>query len=64
MEENGITLKVTTKDKADIRKELSVALTNADMPVLSMKKIEKSLEDIFLQLTETSGEEESDDSDL
>ena len=64
VEENGITLKVTTKDNADIRKELSVALTNADMPVLSMKKIEKSLEDIFLQLTETSGEEESDDSDL
>ncbi len=64
VEENGITLKVTTKDNADIRKELSVALTNADMPVLSMKKIEKSLEDIFLQLTEASGEEESDDSDL
>ena len=72
VEENGITLKVTTKDNADIRKELSVALTNADMPVLSMKKIEKSLEDIFLQLTDASGEagaeedieEESDDSDL
>lgn len=72
VEENGVTLKVTTKDNADIRKELSVALTNADMPVLSMKKIEKSLEDIFLQLTGASGEtdmaegieEESDDSDL
>ncbi|MDE5596423.1 MAG: ABC transporter ATP-binding protein [Lachnospiraceae bacterium] len=64
VEENGITLKVITKDNADIRKDLSVALTNADMPVLSMKKIEKSLEDIFLQLTEASGEEESDDSDL
>lgn len=72
VEENGITMKVITKDNADIRKELSVALTNADMPVLSMKKIEKSLEDIFLQLTGASGEadaeedieEESDDSDL
>ena len=64
VEENGITMKVITKDNADIRKELSVALTNADMPVLSMKKIEKSLEDIFLQLTGTSEEEESDDSDL
>lgn len=70
VEENGITLKVITKDNADIRKELSVALTNADMPVLSMKKIEKSLEDIFLQLTEAEAdaeediEEESDDSDL
>ena len=63
-EENGITLKVITKDNADIRKELSVALTNADMPVLSMKKMEKSLEDIFLQLTGASEEEESDDSDL
>ena len=64
VEENGITMKVITKDNADIRKELSVALTNADMPVLSMKKIEKSLEDIFLQLTGASEEEESDDSDL
>ena len=64
VEENGITLKVITKDNADIRKELSVALTNADMPVLSMKKMEKSLEDIFLQLTGASEEEESDDSDL
>ncbi len=64
VEENGITLKVISKDNADIRKELSVALTNADMPVLSMKKMEKSLEDIFLQLTGASEEEESDDSDL
>ncbi len=52
-EEGSITAKIVTKDNADIRKELSVALTNAGMPVLSMKKLEKSLEDIFLQLTES-----------
>lgn len=67
-EENAITMKVITKDNADIRKELSITLTNADMPVLSMKKMEKSLEDIFIQLTGASGEtdieEENDDSDL
>ncbi|MCM1254049.1 MAG: ABC transporter ATP-binding protein [Clostridium sp.] len=67
-----ITIKIITKENADIRKELSVALTNADMPVLAMNKVEKSLEDIFIQLTDASHtmeaesdvEEEKDDSDL
>lgn len=71
-EENAVTLKVVSKENADIRKELSVALSGADMPVLSMNKVEKSLEDIFLQLTDISGEtgveedieEEKDDSDI
>lgn len=52
-EEGSVTVKVVTKDNADIRKELSILLTSAGMPVLSMHKIEKSLEDIFLQLTDT-----------
>ncbi|MCM1387610.1 MAG: ABC transporter ATP-binding protein [Bacillus sp. (in: Bacteria)] len=67
-----ITIKIITKENADIRKELSVALTNAGMPVLAMNKVEKSLEDIFIQLTDASHameaesdvEEEKDDSDL
>lgn len=71
-EENAVTLKVVSKENTDIRKELSVALSGADMPVLSMNKVEKSLEDIFLQLTDVSGEteveedieEEKDDSDI
>lgn len=57
-EEDSITIKIITKDHADIRKELSVALTGDNMPVLSMKRVEKSLEDIFLQLTEQEAVEE------
>lgn len=51
-EENSIKVKVETEDNMDIRKELSVAFTKGDMPVLSMNKIERTLEDIFLQLTD------------
>ena len=57
-EENGIKIRILTEESADIRGELSVAFTNHGMPVLSMRRVEKSLEDIFLQLTETSEREE------
>lgn len=52
VEENSVKVKVLTENNMDIRKELSVAFTNGDMPLLSMNKIEKTLEDIFLQLTD------------
>lgn len=59
-EESGsIVLHITAKDNADIRKELSVALASAGLPILSMNLSKKSLEDIFLELTGT--EEESDE---
>lgn len=57
-EGNAIKMKIVTAGSKDIRKELSVALTGKDMPVLSMNKVEHSLEDIFLQLTETIQEQE------
>ena len=73
-EENSIKVRILTKDSTDIRSALSVAFTSNDMPVLSMNRVEKSLEDIFLQLTKTPAdeeeaeereeEEENDDSDL
>lgn len=58
-EEGSILIRLTVKENADIRKELSVALAGAGLPILSMSRSEKSLEDIFLELTETeaSGEE-------
>lgn len=59
-EENSVKVRVVTQDNMDIRKELSVALTGGDMPVLSMNKLEKSLEDIFLQLTEASEQDTSE----
>lgn len=50
-EEDGIRLRILTEENVDIRKELSVAFTYKDMPVIAMSKVEKSLEDIFLLLT-------------
>lgn len=58
-EEGSILIHIETKDDADIRKTLSVALAGAGMPILSMNRSEKSLEDIFLELTEAEDGEES-----
>lgn len=64
-EENSVVIHVETADAADIRKELSMALSKADMPILSMNRLERSLEDIFLKLTEDVRKEDlNDDSDL
>ena len=72
-EEGSILIHIETKEDTDIRKSLSVALAGAGMPILSMHRSEKSLEDIFLELTENeetpeeeeeSGEEETDESNL
>lgn len=56
-EEGSIQICIETKENADIRKELSVALSGAGMPILSMNRSEKSLEDIFLELTEAEESE-------
>lgn len=50
-EENGVRLRIKTENNIDIRKELSVTFTTQNMPVIAMGRVEKSLEDIFLQLT-------------
>lgn len=63
-EEGAVMIRVNAVDNADIRKELSVTLSGAGMPILSMNRIEKSLEDIFLELTESEEVESDDDSDL
>lgn len=66
MEADSVMIRVEAVDGADIRKELSVALSKAGMPILSMNRREKTLEDIFLKLTKSSDEKEEsdDDSDL
>ena len=62
-EEDNVKICVMTEENMDIRKELSVALTGGGMPVLSMNKLEKSLEDIFLQLTESDSQEKAENSE-
>lgn len=56
-EANSIRIRIISKDNVDIRKELSVALSGAGLPILAMNRLEKSLEDIFLELTGTQEEE-------
>ena len=66
-EDGSILLRITAKGNIDIRKELSVALASAGLPILSMRQSEKSLEDIFLELTGKADESEEaadDDSNL
>lgn len=45
-------LKVISKENADIREQVFYALAEAKLPILEMNHAEKSLEDIFLELTE------------
>lgn len=52
-EDNSIRIRIVAKDNIDIRKDLSVALSGAGLPILSMNRVEKTLEDIFLELTDT-----------
>lgn len=68
-EADSILVRLDIADHADIRKELSVALAGAGMPILAMNQLEKSLEDIFLELTEEASDKNetegiSDDGDL
>ena len=45
-------LKVISKENADVREQVFYALAEAKLPILQMTHAEKSLEDIFLELTE------------
>ena len=53
-EEMGtVRIHVETSGDKDIRGELSLALSRENVAILSMNRIEKSLEDIFLELTDS-----------
>lgn len=56
-EEDSVKIRVQAKDNKDIRKELSMAFAKGEMPILSMNRVEHTLEDIFLQLTEDAKED-------
>lgn len=62
-EAGSIRVQLQVADNADIRRELSVALAGAGMPILAMNRLEKSLEDIFLELTEDAAQEEDGEGD-
>ena len=52
----NIRVLITERSQTDIRKMLSVKLAGAGIPILSMNRKERSLEDIFLELTESEEE--------
>lgn len=60
-EEGCVQCLVTAKEGVDIREALFYALADAKLPILSMQHIEKSLEDIFLELTEDVQSEETEE---
>ncbi len=55
---------IETEAKEDIRVELFYALAGEKLPVLSMNRLEKSLEDIFLELTDESEGGDDNDSNI
>lgn len=51
-EETGcVKVIITTDQSVDVREQVFYKLAEAHLPIMSMKKAEKSLEDIFLELT-------------
>lgn len=54
-EEGCVNVSIQTVPETDIRKKLFYELVNADMPIMELGLNEKSLEDVFLELT---GDEE------
>ena len=57
-EEHCVKIRITAKENADIREDVFYVLAAAKLPILEMNKEQKSLEDIFLELTSSTGEEE------
>lgn len=51
-EENVVRVTLSTEGDADIREELFYWLAEAKMPIMELTVVEKSLEDVFLELTE------------
>jgi ABC-2 type transport system ATP-binding protein len=53
---NGeINAQIHVSAKKDIRKELFYRLASSDMPIMQLRTDEKSLEQVFLELTEDNG---------
>ena len=50
-ESDSVRILIRAAEQEDMRKPLSLAMSGAGLPILSMNRIEKSLEDIFLELT-------------
>lgn len=52
-----VQITIFSKENVDIREDVFYALAAAKLPIMSMQRMEKSLEDIFLELTQEKEEE-------
>lgn len=59
-DDKTVRARITTDGKQDIREELFYLLANEHMPIMELSMEKKSLEEIFLLLTEDSTEKESE----
>ncbi len=60
---DGVKLVVETRTKEDIRVNLFYAMADAKLPIISMNRLEKSLEDVFLELTNSEEDSEGGEED-
>lgn len=59
--EDCVKICLTAGEDVDIREKVFYALANAHLPIMEMVRAEKSLEDIFLELTEDAAAEKGED---
>lgn len=59
-EDDHIKILVTAKGNADIREEVSLALSSHQIPIFGMKEIGQSLEDLFIEMTQNDRETDDD----
>jgi ABC-2 type transport system ATP-binding protein len=62
--EDVVNVKLSASAEEDVRDQIFFACADARLPILMMKQHQVSLEDIFLELTQTDDEEDTNDSDL
>ena len=55
-----VKVNIITDKGVDVREQVFYKLAKAELPIMSMVKVEKTLEDIFLELTGTEGAEIQD----
>lgn len=58
-DEKLVCVTLSTEGEADIREELFYWLAEAKMPIMELTAVEKSLEDVFLELTEEGAGDET-----
>ena len=62
--EEGVSLEITTENNVDVREKLFYVLAGNRLPILEMKSITASLEDVFIDLTSKDPAEIITDDDI